>query len=56
MENRERKRNKNCTSGIRQMIKMEEENGIEHKRIEKKVTERSYILSEQQKRKGKFCG
>jgi hypothetical protein len=40
MENRECKRNKNCTSGIRQMIKMEGENGIEAKSTEKKVRER----------------
>ena len=35
MENRERKRNKSRATGIRRMIKMEEENGIEANKVGK---------------------
>jgi hypothetical protein len=53
MENREYKRNKSRTTGIRRMIKMEEENGIEANKVRKKVKGRMMeILSEQQNRKG----
>jgi len=53
MENRERKRNKSRTTGIRRMIKREEENGIEANKVGKKVKGRKIrILSEQQNRKG----
>ena len=37
MENRERKRNESRTTGIRRMIKMEEENGTEANKVGKKV-------------------
>lgn len=41
MENGERKRNKSRTTGIRWMIKMEEENGIEANKDGKKVKGRN---------------
>jgi hypothetical protein len=53
MENRDSKRNKTRTTGIRQMIKVEEEQGIEVNKVGKKEKRgrKTEILSEQQKQK-----
>lgn len=57
MENRESKRNKSRRTGIRRMIKMKEESGIQANKVGKKVKGRKIvILPEEKNRKGKFCG